>query len=228
MKKTLAFVLVFFIGVSLASAQSFTLSGYIQNADTGEKLIGANIYNKANLKGTTSNNYGFFSLTLLQGEYDFVFSYVGHTAEEKKIDLRKNVQLSIFLKASVEIEEVEIKADRLEQAVESTQMSTINLSIKTIKNIPALFGEVDVIKAIQLLPGVQSGTEGASGLYVRGGGPDQNLILLDGTPVYNASHLFGFFSVFNVDAINNVKLIKGGFVFNYWSFKSEFRGDQSD
>jgi len=208
-------VLVFLISASLATAQSFTLSGYIQNADTGEKLIGANIYNKANLKGTTSNNYGFFSLTLPQGEYDFIFSYVGHTAEEKKINLRKNVQLSISLKASVEIEEVEIKANRLEQAVESTQMSTINLSVKMIKEIPALFGEVDVIKAIQLLPGVQSGTEGASGLYVRGGGPDQNLILLDGTPVYNASHLFGFFSVFNVDAINNVKLIKGGFPARY-------------
>ncbi|MEA1878259.1 MAG: carboxypeptidase-like regulatory domain-containing protein, partial [Bacteroidota bacterium] len=215
MKKTFAFLLVISLSFYVAHAQDFTLSGYIQDAETGEKLIGANIYNKANLKGTTSNNYGFFSLTVPQGEYDFIFSYVGYNAQEKKIDLQKNIQLNIALKASLELEEVEIKADRLEQAVESTQMSTINLSVKTIKQIPALFGEVDIIKAIQLLPGVQSGTEGASGLYVRGGGPDQNLILLDGTPVYNASHLFGFFSVFNVDAINNVKLIKGGFPARY-------------
>ena len=199
----------------VAHAQNYTLSGYIQDTETGEKLIGANIYNKANLKGTTSNAYGFFSLTVPQGEYDFIFSYVGYNAEERKIDLQKSVQLNIELQATLELDEVEIKADRLEQAVESTQMSTINLSVKTIKQIPALFGEVDIIKAIQLLPGVQSGTEGASGLYVRGGGPDQNLILLDGTPVYNASHLFGFFSVFNVDAINNVKLIKGGFPARY-------------
>ncbi len=215
MKKTLALLLITFLGLSHLSGQNYTLSGYIDDADTGEKLIGANIYNKENLKGTTSNNYGFFSLTLPAGEYDFIFSYVGHKSEERKIVLRQNVAMNISLLPSVEMEEVEIKADRLEQSVESTQMSTINLSVKSIKEIPALFGEVDVIKAIQLLPGVQSGTEGASGLYVRGGGPDQNLILLDGTPVYNASHLFGFFSVFNVDAINNVKLIKGGFPARY-------------
>ncbi len=215
MTKIPAILFGIFFGITLASAQNYTLSGYIQDAETGEKLIGANIYNKANLKGTTSNNYGFFSLTVPQGEYDLIISYVGYKSDEKKIDLNKNIQLNIVLQASIELEEIEIKADRLEQAVESTQMSTINLSVKSIKEIPALFGEVDVIKAIQLLPGVQSGTEGASGLYVRGGGPDQNLILLDGTPVYNASHLFGFFSVFNVDAINNVKLIKGGFPARY-------------
>lgn len=196
-------------------AQDHTLSGYIQDAETGEKLIGANIYNKANLQGTTSNSYGFFSFTMPPGKYDFIFSYVGYRPEEMKIDLTKDVQLNIALIPSIELEKVEIKGTLLEQAVKSTQMSTINLSVRKIRQIPALLGEVDVIKAIQLLPGVQSGTEGSSGLYVRGGGPDQNLILLDGTPVYNASHLFGFFSVFNVDAINNVKLIKGGFPARY-------------
>lgn len=215
MKRTLALLLVVFVSISFVSAQSFTLSGYITDAETGEKLIGANIYNKANLRGTTSNSYGFFSLTVPQGEYDFIFSYVGYKAQEQNINLNRDVPLNISLEPSLELEEVEIRADKLEQTVESSQMSTINLSVKKIKEIPALFGEVDVIKAIQLLPGVQSGTEGASGLYVRGGGPDQNLILLDGTPVYNASHLFGFFSVFNVDAINNVKLIKGGFPARY-------------
>jgi outer membrane cobalamin receptor len=215
MKKTklLLFLLLSFFSVS--QAQNFTLSGYIQDSQTGEKLIGANIYNAASLKGTTSNSYGFFSLTLAPGEYDFVFSYVGYSPHKKRINLVKNIQLRVDLVASIELEEVQVRGKLLEQAVESSQMSTINLSVKSIKEIPALFGEVDVIKAIQLLPGVQSGTEGASGLYVRGGGPDQNLILLDGTPVYNASHLFGFFSVFNVDAINNVKLIKGGFPARY-------------
>lgn len=215
MKNRYLFLLLLPFSFISAFPQNATLSGYIQDADTGEKLIGANIYNKATLKGTTSNTYGFFSLTIPKGEYDFVFSFVGHKSEERKINLTQNQQLAISLKASVEIGEVEIKGQRLEQSVESTQMSTINMQVKTIKQIPALLGEVDVIKAIQLLPGVQSGTEGASGLYVRGGGPDQNLILLDGTPVYNASHLFGFFSVFNVDAINNVKLIKGGFPARY-------------
>lgn len=215
MKKTYLLLLFLLSLFSIVPGQNFTLSGYIQDAETGEKLIGANIYNKASLKGTISNNYGFFSLTLAPGEYDFVFSYVGYRAQEKRITLNKNIQLGVDLQPSLELEEVEIRGALVEQSVESSQMSTINLSVKSIKEIPALFGEVDVIKAIQLLPGVQSGTEGASGLYVRGGGPDQNLILLDGTPVYNASHLFGFFSVFNVDAINNVKLIKGGFPARY-------------
>lgn len=196
-------------------AQNFTLSGYIQDAESGEKLIGANIYDKSSLKGSSSNGYGFFSITLPQGEYDMIFSYVGYKAREERIVLDKNLQMNILLDSSIEIDAIEIKGNRFEQGVESTQMSAINMPVKSIMKIPALLGEVDVIKAIQLLPGVQSGTEGASGLYVRGGGPDQNLILLDGTPVYNASHLFGFFSVFNVDAINNINLIKGGFPARY-------------
>ena len=215
MKSFAIFLFALIISSYVAYCQDYTLSGYIQDEETGEKLIGASIYDKSSLAGTSSNAYGFFSLTLQGGSYDIVFSYVGFQAKEMKIDLSKNQQLNVGLKARIELGEVEIKGQRLEQSVESTQMSTINLSVKNIKKIPSLLGEVDVIKAIQLLPGVQSGTEGASGLYVRGGGPDQNLILLDGTPVYNASHLFGFFSVFNVDAINNVKLIKGGFPARY-------------
>ena len=215
MRKALLFLALLTFSINLSSAQSFTLSGYIQDAETGEKLIGANVYDKEKLTGTSSNAYGFFSITLPQGEYTLVFSYVGYRKEEKMIALNENRQMNILLKPSVEIGEVEVRGNRFEQGVESTQMSTISMPVKTIEKIPALLGEVDVIKAIQLLPGVQSGTEGASGLYVRGGGPDQNLILLDGTPVYNASHLFGFFSVFNVDAINNINLIKGGFPARY-------------
>lgn len=215
MQRLYTSLLGLFLLTSQVFSQSYTLSGYIQDSASGEKLIGANIYDKANLRGTTSNTYGFYSITLPGGEYDFIFSFVGYAAQERKISFSKDQTLNISLSASVELEAVEITGQRLEQSVESSQMSTINMSVKMIKQIPALMGEVDVIKAIQLLPGVQSGTEGTSGLYVRGGGPDQNLILLDGTPVYNASHLFGFFSVFNADAINNVKLIKGGFPARY-------------
>ncbi len=209
----------FFFIITLISpvtfAQNYTISGYIQDAETGEKLIGANIFNKKDFSGTSSNTYGFFSITMAQGEYDFVFSYIGYKTKEEKLLLDKDLQLSINLQPTIALDEVEITANKWDKEVESTQMSTINIPVKSIRKIPALLGEVDVIKAIQLLPGVQSGTEGASGLYVRGGGPDQNLILLDGTPVYNASHLFGFFSVFNVDAINNIELIKGGFPARY-------------
>lgn len=195
-------------------SQSFTISGYIQDAQTGEKLIGANIFSKENMEGTASNNYGFFSLTMDRGDYEIIFSYVGYQPEVRQIALQQDLELEISLEPSIGLEEVEITATT-SQSVKSSQMSAIDISVESIKKIPALLGEVDVIKAIQLLPGVQSGTEGASGLYVRGGGPDQNLILLDGTPVYNASHLFGFFSVFNADAINKVKLIKGGFPARY-------------
>jgi len=211
--------LIFIFGCLLTSqslfSQSYTLSGYIRDSASGEKLIGANVYNKANLKGTISNSYGFYSITMPQGEYELVFSFVGYRSQIVKLAFDRDQTRNIDLTASLELEAVEITGQRMEQSVESTQMSTINMPVRIIKQIPALMGEVDVIKAIQLLPGVQSGTEGSSGLYVRGGGPDQNLILLDGTPVYHASHLFGFFSVFNADAINNVKLIKGGFPARY-------------
>jgi len=215
MKNTI-FILSFLILTSqLAQSQKFTISGYIQNSKTGEKLIGANIFSKSNLSGTISNSYGFFSLSLEKGEYDLYISYVGYQTKEMKFILDKDIQEIIELNPSIDLEEVVVTSNAMNKSIESTQMSSVNISVQDFKSIPALLGEVDVIKVLQLLPGVQSGTEGASGLYVRGGGPDQNLILLDGTPVYNASHLFGFFSVFNVDAINNVELIKGGFPARY-------------
>lgn len=215
MKKSILSALLVLFSIITVHAQKYTLSGYIEDAQTGERLIGANIFSESDLVGTSSNNYGFFSLTLEPGEYNFIFSYVGYQADLKLIKLNEDIELEISLEPSIGIEEVEITATNNKQTVKSTQMSTIDISIEDIKRVPALLGEVDVIKALQLLPGVQSGTEGASGLYVRGGGPDQNLILLDGTPVYNASHLFGFFSVFNADAIKTVKLIKGGFPARY-------------
>ncbi|MDN5214333.1 TonB-dependent receptor [Fulvivirgaceae bacterium BMA12] len=207
------------LGICLLSAfqelyaQKFTISGYIKDKNTGEVLIGANIYNKENYQGTTSNNYGFYSLTLPADSMKLMFSYVGYQSVEVTLNLDKDTEINIGLEDVVALDEIVISGR--EEIQEVTQMSKINVPIAQIKAMPALLGEVDVLKVLQLLPGIQSGTEGSSGLYVRGGGPDQNLILLDGVPIYNASHLFGFFSVFNADAINNVDLIKGGFPARY-------------
>ena len=199
-----------------SSAQKkHTISGYLTDSESGEKLIGANVYDQHRLTGTTTNTYGFYSLTLPADTYNIVFSYLGYGTKISKLKLNKDFVLNGKLLPGLNLEEVEITADQTERIEEMTQMSTIKVPVAQIKSIPAMFGEVDVLKALQLLPGVQSGMEGGSGLYVRGGGPDQNLILLDGTPVYNASHLFGFFSVFNADAIKNVELIKGGFPARY-------------
>jgi len=215
MKKLKLIVSILLITGGIVFSQTHTISGYIQDAATGEKLIGANVFSQNNLTGTVSNSYGFFSISLPAGECSMFFSYVGYETVELELKLDKDYQEIIELKPSLNLEEVVVTADSWNKTIESTQMSSVNINVKDIKNMPAFLGEVDVIKVIQLLPGVQSGTEGASGLYVRGGGADQNLILLDGTPVYNASHLFGFFSVFNVDAINNIELIKGGFPARY-------------
>ncbi len=197
----------------LVSSQSFTISGYLKDNVTGEVLIGANIYEKSSLKGTTSNHFGFYSLTLPRDSVTIVFSFVGYQPVVKRIYLDRNQEFNVTLSDVVSLDEIVITGE--EQIQEVTQMSKINVPIEQIKSMPAFLGEVDVLKVLQLLPGVQSGTEGSSGLYVRGGSPDQNLILLDGVPVYNASHLFGFFSVFNADAINKVDLIKGGFPARY-------------
>ncbi len=206
-------LLFFFFFSQTVTAQKFTISGYVKDKATGEALIGANIYNKADFSGTTSNTYGFYSITLPKDSVTLVVSFVGYKPIVAKIFLDKNIEFNIGLSGSLELKEVVITAE--EEIQQRTQMSTITIPIKQIKSLPALMGEVDVLKVLQLLPGVQSGTEGSSGIYVRGGGPDQNLILLDGVPIYNASHLFGFFSVFNADAINNVDLIKGGFPARY-------------
>ena len=214
MKKLISLGL-FLLSVFYGNSQTYTISGFISDSASGEKLISATIYDAITLKGTISNNYGFFSLSLPKGQVKFTVSYVGYAPYSQVIKLDKNIKLNVDLKQSIELEEVVVTENKLEKHIESTEMSVIELPIKTITSLPVLFGEVDVMKTIQLLPGVQSGNEGTSGIYVRGGGPDQNLILLDGVPVYNASHLFGFFSVFNADAISNIKLTKGGFPARY-------------
>jgi hypothetical protein len=207
---------VLFLLAGFAShSQKFTISGTIKDSASGEHLIGASVFNVASAAGTTTNTYGFYSLTLPSDSVHLRISYVGYQTSDVKFLLKRDTTLSIELASGTELKEVEITGSREDKIQESTRMGTIDIPIEQIKAMPAFLGEVDVLKVLQLLPGVQSGSEGSSGLYVRGGGPDQNLILLDGVPVYNASHLFGFFSVFNADAINRVELIKGGFPARY-------------
>ncbi len=207
-------IILFFVLLTVSAicfAQRFTISGYIEDKASGEKLYSANIYDLKTSQGSISNEYGFFSLSLKSDSVDLVVSYIGYTAYNVKFFLDRDVQLSIKLDPVIQLAEVVITDRKADQVVKDVQMSIIEMPVNQIKKLPVFMGEADVMKTLQLMPGVQSGSEGSSGLYVRGGGPDQNLILLDGVPVYNADHLFGFFSVFNPDAISNVSLIKGGF-----------------
>jgi outer membrane receptor for ferrienterochelin and colicin len=196
-------------------AQKATLNGYITDKNTGERLFGATVFLINKGQGTTSNAYGFYSITIPKDSVELSFSFTGYAPQIQKLALFNDTTINIELLPSTDLTTVVVKATRKEAVQNRTQMSTIELPISTIKSLPAFLGESDVLKAIQLLPGVQAGSEGSSGIYVRGGGPDQNLILLDGVPVYNVSHLFGFFSVFNTDALNSVDVIKGGFPARY-------------
>lgn len=209
------FAAIILLTASSANAQKFTISGSVKDAGSGENLIGATVYNIRSLQGTTSNTYGFYSMTLPQDSVHLRISYVGYESQILSFLLTRDTTINIGLINGSTLKEIVISGTAEDQVQETTRMSTIDVPIEQIKAMPALLGEVDVLKVLQLLPGVQSGSEGSSGLYVRGGGPDQNLILLDGVPVYNASHLFGFFSVFNADAINHVELVKGGFPARY-------------
>ncbi|MFM9985305.1 MAG: TonB-dependent receptor domain-containing protein [Flavobacteriales bacterium] len=197
------------------STNSFTISGLVMESGSAETLPGVVIVCAEPNVGAVSNAFGFYSLTLPQGPRKITFSFVGFTAVESTIDLTKDMELNISLSNVASTGEVEIIADKEERISEDSRMSTISIPIDQIKNIPALLGEKDVLKVIQLMPGVQKGSEGSSGFYVRGGGPDQNLIMLDDATVYNANHLFGFFSLFNGDALKSVELTKGGFPARY-------------
>jgi len=209
MKQILLLFLSLFITVLSLAQSKYTVSGHI-NDEAGEELIGATIYVKELSTGTVTNVYGFYSITLKEGLYQFDYSYVGYEPISRKIELNKNQKINISLfESSKTIEEVIVTAKRKNENVLKTEMSTVKLQAKDIKKIPALLGEVDVIKTLQLLPGIQSTGEGFSGFNVRGGSPDQNLILFDEATVYNASHLMGFFSVFNNDAIKDLKIYKG-------------------
>lgn len=197
-------------GTEETAVPRFTISGYIKDASTGEELPGATVYVKELKTGTTSNVYGFYSLSLYEGKYTVVYSFLGFEPSEQSFNIPPSKTFHIELQPQQKtLEEVVVTSTRLDENIARNKMSTVKIEAKTIQRIPALMGEVDVIKAIQLLPGVQSASEGSSGFSVRGGSPDQNLILLDEATVYNASHLLGFFSVFNNDAVKDVTLYKG-------------------
>ena len=214
--KNLVFLFLI-IPLLMSSQETITISGDVKDFETGESLIGATIVIPELKLGTSTNTYGWFSITVPKGEYNAEISYIGYLTEQLLIKYNTdNNELSINLKKiSNNLDEVELTDKREDINIQSTDIGKIELEIKKIDQLPVLMGEKDILKTIQLLPGIQSGGEGTSGFYVRGGGPDQNLILLDEAVVYNASHLFGFFSVFNSDAINNIDLIKGSMPANY-------------
>lgn len=178
-------------------------------------MIGATLYDRTSGNGTVTNAYGFYSLTLPQGAVSLSASYVGYATQQHSFTLHGDTVINIALHPHSALDEVTIVGNRLDLGVRGSQMSAVDIPVAQIKSVPAMFGETDVLKVLQLLPGVQSGTEGSSGLYVRGGSPDENLMLIDGVPVYNVNHMFGFFSAFNADAIKNVTLYKGSFPAHY-------------
>ena len=205
-------ILILLITFSISGfAATVTLSGYLKDKSNGEALIGATIYIPTLKTGVITNPYGFYSISVPQGSYSVNFSFIGYQTQSPEINLNESKQLNILLEEdSKQINEVVITGERKDRNVESLQMSMEKVQVKMIKKLPSFMGEVDIIKSITLLPGIQNGGEGSSGLYVRGGGPDENLMILDEAPVYNASHLLGFFSVFNSDAIKDVQVYKGG------------------
>ena len=214
------YIIYFFISIFLLSngyaQKKYTISGYVKDASNGEAMTGATVYTKENYKGTTVNTYGFYSLTVDAGTYTFQVSFVGYKTYADTIRLQANITKNIELEpVSIEAAEVIITDTRKNENVETTDIGKTEIKIEAVKKMPMFFGEADLIKTIQLLPGVQSSGEGNSGYYVRGGGIDQNLVLLDGATIYNVGHLFGFFSIFNTDAIRSAEMTKAGMPANF-------------
>ncbi len=193
-----------------AQQKKHTISGSIKALKSGEDMVGAIVEVKGTGQGAVTNEYGFYSLTLPEGEYQIVISYLGYNKIEKTVQLNTNLKFDIEMEEEAQNLEVVVTGEKADVNVTDTKMSSQKLTTEDIKKLPALFGEVDVIKNIQTLPGIQIAGEGNTGLYVRGGGPDQNLILMDEAPVFNAAHLLGIFSVFNSDALKSAEIYKGG------------------
>ena len=205
---------IFLITQSSFSQELHEISGYVIDFETGTPLVGANVIDSDSGMGVTSNYNGYYSINVNQGSVVLICSFIGYGMDTLFLEIQTDLNHDFELKTNAyNLSEVTVEDNRLN--VESTRTSVISISKEEIKNVPQLFGEIDLIKAIQLLPGIQSGNEGTSGFYVRGGGPDQNLILLDGAPVYNTSHLLGFFSTFNEQAVSDIEIIKGGFPAEY-------------
>ncbi|RDY62016.1 TonB-dependent receptor [Flagellimonas nanhaiensis] len=205
--------LCFLMGLLSANAQNnFTVSGTLRDQINGETLFGASIYLKGTTIGAVTNEYGFYSISAPAGNYTLVFSYMGYKENSMEINLNSDQKIDMELEEfSTQLEEVEVVAEEPERAIlRKPEMSISKLNIKTVKQMPVVLGEVDIIKSLQVLPGVNKNGEGSSGFHVRGGAVDQNLVLLDEAIIYNTSHLLGFFSVFNADAVKDLKLYKGG------------------
>jgi len=215
LKVKVCFVFFLLLSIFVVAQKKYTISGYAKDVQNGETLIGATISIKGNTKAITSNQYGFYSITLLEGNYELTCSYAGYQPKLKDVKLDADQQLNFELITKGALQELIISSKKTDGNIKTAQMGRFVLPIDQIKALPAFLGETDLLKTIQLLPGVRNAGEGSAGLYVRGGGPDQNLILLDDAIVYNTGHLFGFFSIFNSDAIKNVSLIKGGMPAQY-------------
>lgn len=205
----LTFLLVTFL--STQAQQKYTLNGYIKDAKNGEELIGASVFIQQLQAGTQTNGYGFYSITVPEGTYEFTFSFIGYKTQVISITMNGNQSQNIELVSeSTVMKEVVVSDKSIDENITSIQMSRNSLDMNRVRKLPALFGEVDIIKNIQMLPGVISAGEGTSSFFVRGGSADQNLILIDEAPIYDPSHLFGLFSVFNADVIKDSELYKGG------------------
>lgn len=214
--RVLLFAAVLFQALAAFAQRSATISGYVKDASSGETLIGANVYIKETMRGAATNVAGYYVLNVEPGTWTVAMSYIGFEEFTKKVTITGDLKLNIDARPkAIMAKEVEVVGERKQDNTEDTRMGTVDLDVQRLQTLPVLLGEVDILKTIQFLPGVKSNGEGNSGFYVRGGGPDQNLILLDNATVYNASHLFGFFSVFNADAVKNIELIKGGMPANY-------------
>ena len=211
LKHCIALGLFLIYSFSLFAQKNIVVSGFIEDASSSERLIGASIIDDNSRNGTVTNTYGFFSFSTTAGAKSITFSYIGYKAQNFRFNLQTDTSINIKLDAGSVLNTVEVNAQKQDRLENSVQMSQVTVPIEQIKRMPMLLGEADVLKSLQLLPGVKAGDEGTSGIYVRGGSPDQNLILLDGVPIYNASHVGGLFSVFNADAIRSVTLTKGGF-----------------
>lgn len=196
----------------LSAQENYTISGKITDSENGETLFGASVMLEGTTIGVITNEYGFYSITTVRGDYNLIVSYMGYAQSNNEISLTKNLKYDIEIhEESTKLEEVTVTAEEPERvALRKPEMSVSKMNISTVKQMPVVMGEVDILKSLQMLPGVTNNGEGTGGLHVRGGAQDQNLVLLDEAIIYNTSHLFGFFSVFNADAIKDMKLYKGG------------------
>lgn len=208
-------LLTFLLPFSLAAQQMRTISGFVTDAQTGERLYSATIYVQQTGTGTLTNRFGFFSISLSEGNVTLKTSFVGYEAQTRTIRLHADTTLNFALKSDNKLDEVVVRGSDTRQVFDNSDLGHVKLSAKTLAKLPSLMGEKDVLKGLMILPGVQQGSEGSAGIFVRGGSPDQNLILLDDVPLFNVSHLFGFVSVFTPEAIQSIDFYKGGFPARY-------------